>query len=281
MPAVLSAQEGWIDAHVHVWTDDLARYPLAEGFRKEQMKPATFTPEELFAHARPCGVSRIVLIQMSYYRFDNSYMLDTIARFPGVFRGVAVIDAGATDVRNQMLALKGKGVTGFRIGAGLEAPGMAAMWACGAEEGLAMCPLINPDALPALDRMCAKFPETPVVIDHFARIGADGQVREEDLERLCALGRYPKTHVKVSAFYALGRKQHPYTDLLPMIRRLLDAYGAERLMWATDSPFQVQGGHTYSGSIELVRDRLEGISDADRRWLLGKTAERVFFSDRP
>jgi predicted TIM-barrel fold metal-dependent hydrolase len=279
MSAVLSAEEGWIDAHVHVWTDDLARYPLADGFRKEQMKPATFTPEELFAHARPCGVSRIVLIQMSYYRFDNSYMLDTIVRFPGVFRAVAVIDAGAPDVRNQMLALKARGVTGFRIGAaGLEVPGMAAMWACGAEESLAMCPLINPDALSVLDRMCAKFPETPVVVDHFARIGADGQVREEDVDRLCALARYPKTHVKVSAFYALGRKQHPYTDLLPMIRRLLDAYGAERLMWATDCPFQVQGGHTYRGSIELVRDRLDGISDADRRWLLAKTAERVFFS---
>ena len=35
----------------------------------------------------------------------------------------------------------------------------------------------------------------------------------------------------------------PYTDLAPMIRELGDAYGAERLMWATDCPFQVMKGH--------------------------------------
>jgi predicted TIM-barrel fold metal-dependent hydrolase len=85
-------------------------------------------------------------------------------------------------------------------------------------------------------------------------------------------------HVKVSAFYALGRKQYPYTDLLPMVRRLIDAYGPQRLMWATDCPYQVEDGHTYKGSLELVEERLDGISSTDRQWLLARTAERVFFS---
>ena len=58
---------GFIDAHVHVWTPDIDHYPLAAGFKKEDMKPASFTPEELFKHTRPAGVDRINLIQMSYY----------------------------------------------------------------------------------------------------------------------------------------------------------------------------------------------------------------------
>jgi predicted TIM-barrel fold metal-dependent hydrolase len=62
-----------------------------------------------------------------------------------------------------------------------------------------------------------------------------------------------------------------------MIRRLVEAYTPRRLMWATDCPYQVQNGHTYRDSIELVRSRLEFLSDEDRQWLLGKTAERVFF----
>jgi predicted TIM-barrel fold metal-dependent hydrolase len=56
------------------------------------MKPASFTPEQLFAHCRPTGVSRIVLIQMSYYQFDNSYMLDMMKKFSGVFSGVGIVD---------------------------------------------------------------------------------------------------------------------------------------------------------------------------------------------
>jgi predicted TIM-barrel fold metal-dependent hydrolase len=248
------------------------------------MKPPSFTPEELFAHSRPCGVDRIVLIQMSYYRFDNSYMLDMMERNKGVFGGVAIVNAGAPGVKTRMRELKKRGVRGFRIypegnpGTWLDSPGMSSMWQCGAEEGLAMCPLVNPDALPAIARMCARFPETPVVIDHFARIGVGGTIADAEVKQLCGLARHSKTHVKVSAFYALGTKQYPYTDLLPMTRRLIDAYGPQRLMWATDCPFQVQNGHTYKGSVELIRDRLEGVSAADRDWLLRKTAERVFFS---
>jgi predicted TIM-barrel fold metal-dependent hydrolase len=274
-----------IDAHVHVWTPDTKRYPLAPGFRRDEMKPPTFTPEQLFAHARPCGVGRVVLIQMSFYGFDNSYMLDTIRRFKGIFAGVAVIDDSAQQPAMEMRRLKEQGVRGFRIyprnlpvDQWLDGAGMQAMWKCGAEEGLAMCHLINPDALPAVDRMCGKYPETPVVIDHFARIGVDGEVRDEDVEQLCRLAKHSNTYVKLSAFYALGLKAAPYLDLAPMIRRLIDAYGVERLMWATDCPYQVQEGHLYADSIELIRSRLDSLSDGDRDWLLRKTAEKVFFS---
>jgi predicted TIM-barrel fold metal-dependent hydrolase len=277
--------EGWIDAHVHVWTPDTQQYPLSAGYTREQMNPPSFTPQELLSHAKPCGVTRIVLIQMSFYGFDNSYMLDTIRNHPGVFSGVAVIDETARGALDEMRRLKKLGVRGFRIAprnrpaeTWLDGEAFAAMWKCGAEEGLAMCHLINPDSLPAVDRMCAKHPDTPVVIDHFARIGIDGQIRESELAALCKLARYRQTAVKVSAFYALGKKTPPYLDLAPMVRRLLDAFGPERLMWATDCPFQVQQSHTYSQSIELVRDRLDFLSEGDRQWLLKKTAERVFFA---
>jgi hypothetical protein len=49
-------------------------------------------------------------------------------------------------------------------------------------------------------------------------------------------------------------------------------------MWASDCPFQVENGHTYRDSIELVRSRLDFLTASDRDWLLKGTAERVFFS---
>lgn len=274
-------RSSWIDAHVHVWTRDMARYPLAKGFAPGQMRPASFTPEQLLAEARPCGVERIVLIQVGFYGYDNSYMLDTMARFPGVFSGVAVIDENGRPAA-AMRHLKRCGVRGFRIRPGspgwLDTPGMNAMWECGAEENLALCPLMNPGALPALDRMCRRHPETPVVIDHFARVGAGGEIRGEDVRQLCAMAAHPRVHVKLSAFYALGKRQPPYLDLIPMIRRLYDAFGPRRLMWATDGPYQLQTGHTYRASLELIRDRLEFATPAGRESLLRGTAERVFFS---
>ena len=279
-------QGGHIDAHVHVWTPDTEKYPLAAGFKKSDMKPASFTPDQLFAHCKPEGVSRIVLIQMSYYKTDNRYMLDMMAAHPGVFSGVAIVNGDQAGVAGRMRDLKAQGVRGFRvspgsqkdIGAWLGSAGMAEMWKAAADEGLNICLLIGPDALGAIDKMCVKYPQTPVVIDHFARVGMAGPVNRADLDRLLHLSKHPHVTLKTSAYYALGKKTPPYTDLGPMIRECRDYFGAKRLMWASDCPFQVDPGHNYHDSIALIRDRLDFLTADDKAWMLRKTAERVFFS---
>jgi predicted TIM-barrel fold metal-dependent hydrolase len=270
-----------IDAHVHLWTDDLTRYPRAAG--TQDSSPARFTAEDFRAHAHPAGVDRAVLVQISFYRFDNSYMLASMRAHRGIFSGIAIVNADGPHPDREMRALAAHGVRGFRIVPGaaprtwLDTPGMSAMWRCGAERRLAMCPLVNPDVLAGIDRMCEHFPATPVVIDHLARIGADGQVRDGDVRLLCGLARHGNVYVKVSAFYALGRKTAPYLDLAPMIRRVFEDYGPRRLMWASDSPFQVENGHRYADSVALIREKLDFFSSEDRDWLMEKTAAGLFF----
>lgn len=275
----------FIDAHVHVWTPDTNRYPLAEGFQKKDMVPPSFTPAELFEHCKPQGVARIVLIQMSFYKFDNSYMLDAIAEHPGVFSGVGIVDENRPDLHAELKSLASKGVRGFRLytdkqraESWLNSAAMKRMWTLGADEGLAMCLLANPDALPAVHKLCEMFPKTRVVIDHFARIGVSGMIDPTDLDNLCKLSQFDNVYVKTSAFYALGKKKSPYVDLGEMIRQLRDAYGPKRLMWATDCPYQVQNEHNYADSVALIRDRLDFLSASDKDWILRGTAEKVFFS---
>jgi predicted TIM-barrel fold metal-dependent hydrolase len=110
-----------------------------------------------------------------------------------------------------------------------------------------------------------------------ARIGIDGVVLDEDVTALCNLARHPRIYVKISAFYALGKKEYPYTDLIPLIHALYDAYGPQRLMWGSDSPFQVETPHSYAGSLELVRERLKFLRPEDATWMLRGSAEEVFF----
>ena len=273
----------YIDAHVHVWTNEFDRYPLSPPHQESDMNPKTFYPDELLAHAEPSGVNRIVLIQMSYYQFDNTYMLDVMEAYPGVFSGIAIVNWEAERPDETMLQLADQGVRGFRIypkdtpiGNWLDGPGFERMFVAGAAHNLAICPLINPNALPALSRHCDRFPETPVIIDHLSRIGADQPVCDEHIGQLCAMAKHPNVMVKVSAFYALGEKAPPYDDLNPLIRRVYEAFGADRLMWASDCPFQVVD-HTYEDSIALIRDRLNFLSDADKDQILRKTAEDFFF----
>jgi predicted TIM-barrel fold metal-dependent hydrolase len=282
----------YIDAHVHVWTPDTAHYPLAAGYKKEDMKPASFTPEDLFKHTKPNGVTRINLIQMSFYGFDNNYMLHMIALHKGTFAGTAVIDPAGREPDRLMTELAGQGVRAFRIYPGLErgtkpnqgpgegwlrAEGYDKMFAAGGKNNQAISCLIGPDALAELDRMCKKYPDTPVIIDHLCRIGVDGTVRDKDIDALTALAKHKRVLVKVGAFYALGKKKAPYDDLAGLIEKVVKAFGPERCMWESDSPFQVTDGHAYKDSLDLVKSRLKFLSDEDRDWLLRKTAEKFFF----
>ncbi|MFM7075705.1 MAG: amidohydrolase family protein, partial [Planctomycetaceae bacterium] len=91
-----------VDAHVHVWTPDTARYGLAAGFTEADLAPPSFTAEELLALCRPAGVSRVVLIQMSFYGFDNAYMLACMRRHAPAFSGVAIVDHDAPGVADSM-----------------------------------------------------------------------------------------------------------------------------------------------------------------------------------
>jgi predicted TIM-barrel fold metal-dependent hydrolase len=275
---------GFIDAHSHIWTRDVGKFPLAAGRTVADLAPPSFTAEELLAVARPEHVGRVVLIcHHPHYGFDNAYLIDAAARYAPAFRIVAALDERQPHPETRMRELLDQRVTGFRITPfvsgekWLESPGMESMWRAARVTGQAMCCLINPEHLPQVERMCDRHRETTVVIDHFARIGTSGEISQDDLARLCALARFEKVYVKVSAFYALGAKQPPYHDLVPMIRRLYNEFGPQRLMWASDAPYQLQGEHTYRASIALVRDHLNFLSEKDREFLLFKTAEAVYF----
>ena len=239
-------EPGSIDAHVHVWTSDTDAYPLGEGFAKSEMQPLSFTPDELLAQCRPVGVDRVVLIQMSFYRFDNRYLLDAIAKYPSVFRGVAIIDHKSPEVGKAMRQLQRQGIAGFRLYATAQATGswidsreIAAMWTSAAETGQAVCLLANPDALPAIERLCKLFPRTRVVIDHFARIGMDGTIRTTDLDDLCRLAATPQIFVRHPPFMPWD-EPGTYLDLAPMISPSPRCLRHERLMWGERLP--VPGG---------------------------------------
>lgn len=286
---------GYVDAHSHLWSPDRTHYPLQPGAKEENVVPKGFTVGEFFSVARPEGVTRVVVIGHTvHFGYDATYMVDLLKSRPGEVAVQAYLDHTDPNAPARMAELKAQGVKAFRLR--LLDPWQAyfpdshpimKIYEFAAMQRLVICPLTNPDWLPQIGRLSEMFPATMVVIDHFARIGVDGfgavppvpgTLKPEDVANLVKLARHPWMHVKISAYYALGRRLPPYDDMIPFIKQLIQAYGPERLMWGSDCPYQLQGIHTYRASIALIRDRLDGVSVADREWLLRKSAERVFFS---
>lgn len=250
-----------IDAHIHVFPD--------------------YTPEQHFALSRPEGVTQTVLIQAGGNRFDNSYMLAAVRTHPGAFSAVVIVDADSPELEKTILNLRGQGARGFRIGAQpkqpwVDWPGMNKLWEIAAKRHMTVCPLINPEAFPWVAAMCEKHRDTVVAIDHLGRVGAGGVIADADVRALCGLARHRHVHVKVSAFYALGKKRAPHDDLAPMIRQVYDSYGPRRMMWGSDSPYQTRPPHSYKASTDFIKS-LPFLSRADLDWVTRRAAQRLFF----
>ncbi len=285
---------GYVDAHSHLWSIDRVDYPLAPSAKEEDVQPKSFDVGEFFEVARPEGVTRVVGIGHNvHFGTDARYLIDVMKARPGQVAVQAYVDLNAPEPTKQMAELKAQGVGAFRVvlldpwkDYLPESHPIFRVYEFAGMQRLVVCPLTNADWLPQLDRLSQMFPATGVVIDHFARIGVDGfgqpppvpgTIKPEDAANLAKLARYPLVNVKISAYYALGRRTPPYDDMIPFIKQLIRAYGPERLMWGSDSPYQLAPGQGYPASIALIRDRLD-VTVADREWLLRKTAERVYFT---
>jgi predicted TIM-barrel fold metal-dependent hydrolase len=261
------------------------RFPLAKGITVDDLAPRSFTDDQLLAVANPLGVERVVLIQHhTYHGYDNSCCIAAAKKRPDTFRVVGMVDESLDEIPQRMKKLLEDRVTAFRItprirpASWLTSAGANSMWHTAARTGQSMCCLIDAEQLDEVDATCKRHPDTAVVIDHFARIGVDGQIRDSDVKKLCGLARHRHTYVKISAFYALGKKRPPHNELRPMVRALFDAFGPERLMWGSDCPYQLNESNNYQSSLTFMNS-IDYLSDGDRLWLMKKTAEKVFFFD--
>jgi predicted TIM-barrel fold metal-dependent hydrolase len=310
--AAESMPEGsyWVDAHSHVWTRDTEGYPLAPGVELDSASAGftvgSWTAEELLSEGAKCGIKRAVLIAHGpIYGFDNTYMTDSVKAYPKALRAVGTVDVDTLpgdEIETQMRTLLSQGVTGFRVDPGdgssssgrkkgdqswLQSEGMERMWAVAALTNQAICCMVTPEDLDHVGEMCSRFPRTPVVIDHLGGIGENvcfggsGIIEDWELDALLRLAVHERMYIKVSAFYAAGTGAPPYLDLVEAITRILHSFGAQRLMWATDCPYQVHpfpgvAPATIEDSLSLVRDRL-GLTEEQKEWMLRRTAEKVFF----
>jgi len=265
-----------IDPHVHVWKHDPA-YPFAEGARVPDRDAA---PETLLELMKANGVSRTVIIQVIHYRYDNSYLASVLKKYPGTFLGVCRVDPLDPAAPEHLSRHTAEGFRGVRLSPAANATGdwfrgplMPPLWKRCHELKVPMTVLAPIGRMPEVGALLEKTPDLTVVIDHMADCPVD---QPAELEKLIALKRYPNLFVKVSHCWSLSKQAYPWLDAQEHVKRLHQAFGPQRLMWATDWPIVEQSHATYAQALTLVRDDMKFLNDEDRRWMLNKTIERVW-----
>ena len=264
-----------IDPHVHVWKHD-PLYPFAEG---AHVPDRDATPEMLLDLMKANGVSKTVIIQVIHYKYDNRFLADVLKRYPGTFRGVCRVDPLNQDAPDHLSQLVQQGFRGVRLspsgdasGDWIRGPLMPPLWKRCSDLKVPMTVLAPITRMPDVAALLEMLPDLTVVIDHMADCPID---RPAELEKLIALRRYPKVFVKISHTWSISKQSYPWPDAQEYVKRLHQAYGPQRLMWATDWPI-VEGYSTYDKALRVVRDEMKFLNSDDRQWMLSKTIERVW-----
>jgi L-fuconolactonase len=268
-----------IDPHVHVWKHDPA-FPFAEGARVPERDAA---PETLLGLMKANGVAKTVIIQVIHYKYDNRYLASVLKQYPGTFQGVCRVDPLDPAAPDHLSRLTAEGFHGVRISPAANASGdwfrgplMPPLWQRCHELKVPMTVLAPIGRMPEVATLLEKTPDLTTVIDHMADCPVD---QPQELEKLMALKRYPKVFVKISHTWSLSKEKYPWKDAQALVKRLYDAFGPKRLMWATDWPIIENSGAKYEQALSVVRDEMKFLNAEDKEWMLSKSIEEVWKFD--
>jgi L-fuconolactonase len=130
-----------------------------------------------------------------------------------------------------------------------------------------------PSTVPHLAAYARKFPDLQFVIDHCG-VAFDAPHGQAPIDDTVAIA----THSNVALKWAhapsfLSNAPYPFPDLEPKLARALDAFGRERMMWASD---YTVSRHRASWAEALFTMRHSPVlSEDDKAWILGRTARTL------
>jgi predicted TIM-barrel fold metal-dependent hydrolase len=267
-------RESKIDCHNHVL--DPNRFPFADTFYTPS-GPELSSVEQLLEVFDAYGVAHGLLVtpNAGYGLGNNGCMLDALERANGRLKGIALL---SNDTSTEELArLKESGVIGLAINtvlmgrdfyddAGPLFDRLAAL-------DMFVDIQIERDQLLTLAQLLERS-GVRVLIDHCGRPDPGDGLDQPGFQARLGLAKSGRTVVKLSGYVKFSRAPHPYPDTWPYVDALLDGFGPEGCVWASDWPFLRAPRRIDYGPLLGLFERL--VPDpADRRKVLWDTPRRL------
>jgi predicted TIM-barrel fold metal-dependent hydrolase len=277
-----------VDSHVHLFSNDLKRFPLAPN---ATYKPAPLPVEEYVRFAKSAGIDHAVIVHPEPYQDDYRYLeyCFTQEPSPGFFKGTCLFDPTAHGTPDRIASLVGnnpKRIVALRIhethkpgtpsltegpikDRDMRSPAMKATWRRCHQLGLAIQMHFLPWVAPQIGELAAQFPTMPVILDHLGRMGEGTPAEAAGVLKLAKL---PKVWMKFANIGSSSREKYPFSDVKPLVRRAYDAFGPDRMIWG-------YFGHdtaSFNREVALFDMMFDFVKEEDKQKIRGKNALRLF-----
>jgi predicted TIM-barrel fold metal-dependent hydrolase len=268
-----------IDCHVHCFAG--ANDPLFPYHALAPYEPAeAATPEHLLDCMNGAGVAAAIIVHPEPYQDDHRYLKRCLELGGGRLKGTALVFADRPGATAQLTELAEQmPIVATRVHA--YAPdrlppfgsrALRELWQTASGLGLAMQLHFEPRYAAGFEPLIREFNQTTVIIDH---LGRPFQGTPQEHRIVLRWGELPNTLLKVSSIPE--RAAYPHRDIRPVINDLIDAYGADRMLYGGGFGATATAA-SHRAAFDRAASYLGNLSDADQAKVLGGNAKRLFFA---
>jgi L-fuconolactonase len=270
-----------IDAHTHIFSPDTRSYPLADvnaSYRPETDGSARLLRQQM----EVAGVDRAFTITAGFYGWDNQSVIDALPDNAEWLAAGVLVDPVSHDAPRALESHVRSGACGLRIQRHLfyhhplDDPRSTPLWAKAAELDLTVDINATQAEYGAVEKRVRQFPQTRFVLDHCGYVSAALRPRQNTVEAVLALARYPNVYAKLTFLPLASQAAYPFRDVHWMVRDVVDAFGPQRCLFGSNFPTaQYSPQTTYAQTVELFCEAIE-LAQEERQWILGGTASLLW-----
>jgi L-fuconolactonase len=218
-------------------------------------------------------------------RVNHDFSKKAVRQFPHRFAYLSHVDPRDPELDTVLAeASRDPGMVGLRV-TPTTYPNGVALWKEGGWDDVfsaaqkyrvaAFC--FMPLGLGGLDVLAKRFPDMQFVLDHtgMTRPATNQPVAREQFNSVAELAQFPNIALKWAHAPQLGGldARFPFTVAIEYLLRALEAFGRERILWASDYT-RARVHHTWAAALTYVLASNE-LSATDKEWVLGRSTRTI------
>ena len=272
-----------IDAHQHFWTRSRGDYDWLKD--ASPVLHRDFGPSDLLPLLKKHALTGTILVQAASTEAETEFMLSIAAKTDEVLGVVGWVDFEREDAPERITHFaKQPKLVGLRptvpdfqspdwfLRPELE-PGFEAML----ENGLTFDALSHPQHLAPLAELKKRYPDLPIIIDHFAK----PEIRNnayDDWARDIRIASLSGVWCKLSGLVTEAAADWKPDDLKPYIDHVLSIFGSTRVVWGSDWPVvNAAGGYDRWREVSLAA--LAHLPETHQQAILGGNARAFYLGE--
>lgn len=289
MRATLQVRTGLVDTHAHFWDWPSEPGALVRAREIAERAPHAYghgpmLVDDLLARMDGTGVDTVLQVTPAILDYDNTQSLEGAARHADRIRVIARVDPRDDRLEHTLALLDETGlVVGLRMftfepeAAVIASNSMDRYCSLAADHGMAVS-IYAPSRPADLRALVQRHLDTRFVLDH---LGVDlmgqptRQERQDTWRAMLRMSELPNVAAKLSCLPELLPHDEMATLGASMVREVVDAYGASRVMWGSNFPPAGRAG-PYDRLAELAAEQCAFLDAEEIVQVMGATAARTF-----